>query len=201
MIVTHEFSQAQTAPAAEPSNDNNDAAVEGSLPIQPVVSSESLAVAYVIVLNSLAETLFEHTGPAAGDPDSKATAHRRSEVCAAVWAAIRAALEASTLSAEERARMLNLVWQRLLFRWQEFCGSNGVTSEWVEKRTDEYLHEHERAAPVVAASHIVKTLLKAIGVPDRGRSVQSRVLSSLVGHRIESDAHHFNELKSRYRFV
>ena len=97
--------------------------------------------------------------------------------------------------------MLKLVWERLLLRWQEFCGSSGATSEWVEKRTDEYLHEGVRAEPAATARHIVRMLFEAIGVPERGRSVQSRVLSRLVGHRIESDVHHFNELKLRYRFL
>src|SRR5688572_17747505 len=71
-MTTCELSGVQTAPAVKLSTDCDDAAVEGSLPSQPVVSVESLAVAYVIVLHSLAETLFEHTGPADGDVCSEA---------------------------------------------------------------------------------------------------------------------------------
>ncbi len=200
-MTTCELSGVQTAPAVKLSPDCDDAAVEGSLPSQPVVSVESLAVAYVIVLHSLAETLFEHTGPADGDVCSEAVVHRRREVCAAVWAVIRAALEASTLSAQERVHMLDMVWQRLLIRWQEFCGPDEATSKWLMQRTDEYLQKQERAEPIATASHIVKVLTEALGPPERGRALQSRVLASLVGHRIESDVHHFNDLKARYRFV
>jgi hypothetical protein len=141
-MTTCELSGVHTAPVVKLSTDCDDAAVEGSLPTQPVVSVESLAVAYVIVLHSLAETLFEQTGPADGGVGSKATAP-----------------------------------------------------------TDEYLQVQERAKPLATASHIVKVLTEALGVPERGRALQSRVLASLVGHRIESDVQHFNDLKARYRFV
>jgi hypothetical protein len=200
-MTTCELNGVQTAPVVKLSADCDDAAIEGSLPSQPVISIESLAVAYVIVLHSLAETLFEHTGPVDSDVGPDATAQRRREVCAAVWAAIRAALEASTLSAQERTHMLDMVWQRLLNRWQEFCGPDEATSKWLMKRTDEYLQEQQRGKPIATASHIVKVLTEALGVPERGRALQSRVLASLVGHRIESDVHHFNDLKARYRFV
>ena len=210
MTVSCEIGDAQIAgavsvmaaePAVKLSDVGNRVAVEGSLPSQPVVSIESLAVAYVIVLNSLAETLFEQTTPISGDVDSNATAHRRREVCVAVWAANRAALEASTFYLDERAQMLKLVWQRLLLHWHEFGGSNGANTEWLEARTAEYLHKRGGTRPIATATHIVETLIEAIGSADRIRAMKARVLSSLVNHRIVSDVHHFNDLKSRYRFI
>jgi hypothetical protein len=48
----------------------------------------------VILLRPLSETLFKHTAPPDGDPDSRATIRRRLEVCAAVWARNHAAIEA-----------------------------------------------------------------------------------------------------------
>jgi len=195
------LSLSATEPAVKHSDVAIPAAIEVSLPTQPVVSVESLAVAYVIVLNSLAETLFEQTTPVSGDVDSCATAHRRREVCAAVWAANRAALVASSLSADERALMLKSVWRRLLLHWQEFGGPDGANTEWLETRIAEYLHMRGGTRPIATATHIVETLIEAIGSVERIRSMQARALSTLVNHRIVSDVHHFNDLKSRYRFI
>jgi hypothetical protein len=177
------------------------ATIEGSLPTQSSLSVDSLATAYVIVLQSLAETLFEHTAPNNEDVNSKATVRRRLEVCAAVWAANRAALVASTLTGDEQARMQKVVWQRLSLYWQNFRGSPGEISGWVEKRAAEYLEPLERREPIATANHIVEELLDAIAIEESVRSTKLRALTSLVSHRIESDAIHLNELKSRYRFV
>lgn len=209
MIVTSEFADAPWAQALvnvkkeerAASSSHAPESVEGSLPTQPAFSVDSLAVAYVIVLHSLAETLFEHTAPARSDADSGATARRRREVCAAVWATNRVALGASTLSIEERAIMKKAIWQRLLLYWKDFCGSNGDMSEWIEKRATEYMQNRLHTGSVATASHIVEVLLDAIPIAEPARSAQLRALSGLVGHRIVSDVTHFDELKSRYRFV
>jgi hypothetical protein len=175
--------------------------VDFSFPTQPVVSLDSLALAYVIVLNSLAETLYEHTAPVDGDADSQAMTRRRREICAAVWAANRAALDASNLSGNERALMNKLVWRRLHVHWKSFCGSSEEGAAWLESRSTEYLRAQVRASAVTAASHIVKMLFDAIGSKENGASAHSRVLASLVGHRIISEVNHLNELKSQFRFV
>jgi hypothetical protein len=176
--------------------------VDFSFPSQPVISLESLALAYVIVLNSLGETLFEHTTPIEGDITPEATVRRRREICAAVWAANRAALRASNLSATERALMSKLVWRRLHVHWQSFCGSSeDEGAAWLERRSGEYLQAQLRANVAGTAGHIVKMLFDAIGVEQHSHSTHSRVLSSLVGHRIISEMNHFNELKSQFRFV
>jgi hypothetical protein len=209
MKSASEISNALAAPAAvtvqkdetAAASPHGPAAAEGSLPTQPWVSVDSLAIAYVIVLHSLAETLFESTAPPNGDADSRATVRRRLEVCAAVWAANQAALEASTLSADERSLMQKVVWQRLALYWKDFCGTNGEISGWVEKRAAEYASGFVRTQPVTTATHIVEELLDAIPVADTARSAKLRALSSLVGHRIVSDVTHFNELKSQFRFV
>jgi hypothetical protein len=191
----------ETGLAATQSSVCHEDSVEISLPAQPVVSVESLAVAYVIVLNSLAETLFEHIGSNDDNVDSNETARRRREVYAAVWAANRAALEASSLSSDERRLMVKIVWRRLPVHWKDFGTSNEATREWLEKRADEYLSKREDARPVTTASHVVGMLMETTGNAGRCPSMQARVLSSLVGHRIVSDVCHFNELKSRYRFI
>jgi len=175
--------------------------VNFSLPAQPVVSLEPVAVAYVIVFNSLAETLFEHIAFANGDVNSQETNRRRREICAAVWAANRTALNASNLSPEERALMDKLVWRRVLLYWQSACGSNEEGAAWLERRSAEYLQAQTRGNPITTASHIIEMLFDAIGMKEHAQSTHSRVLASLVGHRIISEVNHLNELKSQFRFV
>ena len=172
-----------------------------SLTVQPAVSLESVAVAYVIVLHSLAETLFEHTFLVGDDADSLASTRRRREICAAVWAANHAALETSNLSESERARMNDLVWRRLQVHWQTFCGSTGEGSAWLARRASEYLDSQPRGNAIAVAAHIVRILFEAIGVKQDSFPGQSRVIASLIGHRIMSEVNHLNELKSKFRFV
>ena len=174
---------------------------EVSVPAQLFNPLESVAVAYVIVLTSLAETLFEHTVPIDGDVDSGATALRRREICAAVWAANRAALDASNLSASERALFGNLVWRRLVLHWQSFCGSIEEGPAWLESRSADYLPAQTRMNAVETASHILKHLFRAMGANEQRHFAHLRVLASLVGHRISSEVDHLNELKSQSRFV
>jgi hypothetical protein len=118
-----------------------------------------------------------------------------------VWAANLAALEASSLAVDERALMNKLVWRRLHLHWQTFCESSSEGNRWIENRAAEYLHAQKLDSPIRTASHIVKMLFNAIGVNEDGNSAHSRVLSSLVGHRIISEVNHLNELKSQFRFV
>jgi len=173
---------------------------DGSLPTQPVLSLESLGVAYVIVLNSLAETLFEHILlPAAAEAQD--TKPRRREIYAAVWAANRAALGASNLSPGERDRLLELVWGRLHVHWQGSCGSLEEASEWLERRSSEYLEALPRGSSISAANHLVKVLFEALGARPDSFATRIKVIASLVGHRIISEVNHLNELKSQFRFV
>jgi hypothetical protein len=145
--------------------------------------------------------LFEHTAPVNGDIDQQAIVCRRREICAAVWAANHSALDASNLSANERALMNKLVWRRLHVHWQGFCGSGEEGLAWLECRSTDYLRALVRANAVTTASHIVRMLFDEIGVRQHNHSTHSRVLSSLVGHRIISETNHLNELKSQFRFV
>jgi hypothetical protein len=177
--------------------------VEGEewLPTLSFISLKSLAVAYVIVLNSLAVTLVAHIEPVNAEADSEGTGRRRREVCAAVWAANRAALDASNLSAIERGLMNNMVWRRLMLHWQSFCGFDEAGSTWLESRSAEYLPAQTRMNPVTTASHIIKRLFQATGANERRQFAHSRALACLVGQRIISEVNHFNELKSQFRFV
>jgi hypothetical protein len=183
--------------ASEIPNGEDDA----GLPTLSFISLKSLAVAYVIVLNSLAVTLVAQIELANEDVDSEAKGRRRREVCAAVWAANRAALDASNLSAIERGLMNNMVWRRLMLHWQSFCGFDEAGSAWLEKRSAEYLPAQARMNPVTTASHIIKRLFQATGANERRQFAHSRALACLVGERITSEVNHFNELKSQFRFV
>ena len=162
------------------------------------VSLEPVALAYAIVLNSPADTLLEHVGDGG---DSKSTTTRRGEICAAVWAAHRVAIDASKLSADERSNLNELLWRRLRIHWRNYGGSSEEAFAWLERRSSEYLHAQPRANSISAASHIVKTLFDATGIEQDDHTSRSRVISSLVGHRIISEVNHLNELKAQFRFV
>src|SRR5688500_2332363 len=100
---------------------------------------EGLAVQYVIVLHSLSETLFDQIARMDGATLPPSAAIRRQEICAAVWAAIRAALDASTLSSDERLLVMQGLMERLLPHWQRFCAPEGLFAVWLADRSTNYL--------------------------------------------------------------
>ena len=74
---------------------------------------ESLATAYVIVTNSLAETLYKVLVHSEGGSGRRRLELWREEACVAAWTAIQTAIGCSTLSLFHRRSILHVLWERL----------------------------------------------------------------------------------------
>jgi hypothetical protein len=153
---------------------------------------ESFTTAYLIVVNSLTETLHRELASARGVPIDRPDAEQREEVYAAVWTMIRVAVSASLLTTPQQQLVLNLLSRRLRPRWAEdLCAVDGNTGP-IKERAAFYLQQVDPQDPVTTAARIVGILLEAAEVPTARREVQTRVLAGLIAHRIVSDVWLFN---------
>jgi hypothetical protein len=153
---------------------------------------ESFTNAYLIVVNSLTETLHREVGRARGAPIDRADTDQREEVCAAVWTMIRVALAASLLTSPQQQLILNVLSKRLRSRWkEELCASDGNAGA-IKVRAAFYLQQVDPQDPVTTAARIIGIVLEAAQVPTDRRERHTRLLAGLVAHRIVSDVWLFN---------
>jgi hypothetical protein len=177
----------------------------GDAPIQPVRKTEgisnnggsddeSFSTAYLIVINSLTETLHKEVARARGiDLGDKGQCV---EVCAAVWAMIRVALAASLLTSRQQQFVLDVLSKRLRPRWGEELYVAGRTGGPIRERAAFYLLQVDPQDPVTTSARIVGILLETAEVPTEEREIHIRVLAGLIAHRIVSDVLLFNSWES-----
>lgn len=163
-------------------------------------AAKSLAADYVGALNPFVDKLLERVSRMGLDRDSHSIARHRREACAVVWSAIVAALEASSLSEDNRRHFMPLVLDHLLPCWKSHCGATAEATEWLTARSSHYLHSRDRTNQITTAAGMVAALLDAIEVSEATRHAHGRELTAILAHRIITDVGHFNELRSRRVF-
>jgi hypothetical protein len=157
---------------------------------------EAFTTAYLIVVNSLTETLHREVSRARGVPSDLSDAEQREEVCAAVWTIIGAALAASLLTSRQQQLVLDVLSKRLRPRWDEdLCAIDGDAGP-IKQRVAFYLQHVDPQDPVTTSARIVGILLEATDVPERKREIHTRVLAGMIAHRIVSDVWLFNAWES-----
>lgn len=123
---------------------------------------------------------------------------RRREICAAVSAAMIAALDASALSDEERARLGPLLNEVLMPFWTRHCGGSSESATSITTRSTHYLQRREPGSRVKTAVNIVTALLEALEVPEERRNDLARTLTASFAHRMVGDVYRINDLKTRF---
>jgi hypothetical protein len=157
---------------------------------------ESFTTAYLIVVNSLTETLHREVARARGVPIDRVDTQQREEVCAAVWTMIRVALAASLLTSRQQQLVLDVLSNRLRSRWgEDFCAADGSVGP-IKERLAFYLQQVDPQDPVTTAARIIGILLEAAQVPTDQRVHHTRLLAGLIAHRIVSDVWLFNAWES-----
>lgn len=159
--------------------------------------SDRFITAYLIVVQSLTETLFGEVSRARGVAVDRGDEDQRKEVCAAMWATIRSALAASMLSARQQQFVINALSARLDSHWQSnLCSKDGVDGP-ITERAAFYLQHVDPPDPVTTAVRIVEILFEATNVPQAKRPAKTRLLAGLIAHRIFSDVWLFNDWESQ----
>ncbi len=154
---------------------------------------ESLATAYVIVTNSLAETLYKVLANLEGGSDRRHLALRREEACVAAWTAIQTAIGCSALNLFHRRSILHVLKERLLMYWQ----SRAKSSDWLDMRAARCLLGNDGGSFAAVAIRIIAALFESIGLPSDEHEGHARALAGMVAHRIASDVHLLNEWELR----
>ena len=158
--------------------------------------AESFTTAYLIVVNSLTDTLHREVARACGAAVDRADSNQRNEVCAAVWTMIRVALAASLLSSTQQRVVMETLGRRLCSRWgEDVCSADGEAGP-IQERAAFYLQQVDPQDPVTTSTRIVGTLLETAGVAADQREIHTRVLAGLIAHRIVSDVWLFNAWES-----
>jgi len=157
---------------------------------------ESFTTAYLIVVNSLTETLHREVATARGVPIDRSDAEQREEVYAAVWTMIRVALAASLLTSRQQKLVLDVLGKRLRPRWEEDLCAADEKAGPIKERAAFYLQQVDPQDPVTTAKRLVGILLEAAEVSAAQREIHTRVLAGLIAHRIVSDVWLFNAWQS-----
>ena len=115
------------------------------------ISASKLARDYGVSINDFTNEVVALLARAHGDSASLRTGPGRREVCAAVSAAMVAALDASTLSDEERAKLLPLIGEVLMPFWTTHCASDSDAAAYITGRTAHYLSGRVAGSQVKSA--------------------------------------------------
>jgi hypothetical protein len=120
------------------------------------------------------------------------------EVCAAVAAAMTSALDASTLTPEERAQLDPLLNDVLLPFWNSHCGSDPETLAYINTRAAQYLARRDRSSQVRTAVGIVTTLIEALEVSQEHKDALARTLAPSFAHHMVADIYRLNDVRTKF---
>jgi hypothetical protein len=163
------------------------------------IPASQLARDYGVSLNEFASAVIDVV--ASDGPAFMAGAQHRREVCAAVSAAMSLALEATSISDEERACLQPLMQEVLLPFWMRHCSEDGgdraAHARYVTERATHYLARRVPGSHVKSAVNMVTALLEALGVPEARRTHLTERLAPAFAHRMVGDVYRINEVRSR----
>jgi hypothetical protein len=162
------------------------------------ISASKLARDFGVGINDFTNEVVALLARAHDDGESLRTGPGRREVCAAVSAAMVAALDASTLSDEERAKLLSLIDEVLLPFWTTHCKSDSGAAAYITGRSAHYLANRVAGSQVKSAVNIVTALLDALAVPAERRDELTLALAPSFAHRMVADVYRINEVRTKY---
>jgi hypothetical protein len=162
------------------------------------ISAGKLARDFGVGINDFTNEVVALLARAHGDGDSLRTGPGRREVCAAVSAAMMAALDTSTLSDEERAKLLPLIDEVLMPFWTQHCAADSDAAAYITGRSAHYLSGRVAGSQVKTAVNIVTALLDALAVPEGRRNELTVALAPSFAHRMVADTFRINEVRTKY---
>jgi hypothetical protein len=163
------------------------------------VPASQLARDYGVSLNEFAESVIGLIGKEWADADDAMRAKHRREICAAVSAAMVAALEASSLAAEEREKIQPLIAEVLLPFWTKHCAKDDPDlAVYIASRASHYLDGRVDNSRVKSAVNMVNTLLAAIEAPEQLQPALKERLVPAFAHRMVGDVYRINDVRRKY---
>jgi hypothetical protein len=162
------------------------------------IPATKLARDYGMSLNEFADEVVTLLAALEATQAAASPADRCREGCAAVWAAMTAAVDASALSEEERRRIMPLMLNTLLPFWKKHCAADDDIGAMLRERSRYYLERRDAVSQIKTAANIVNRLLDTIGVAAPTRPVLARTLNARFAHRMLGDVHKINDVRARF---
>jgi len=162
------------------------------------VSAARLAREYGVSLNEFADdvvNLLAQLDPADVAADA---AERCRESCAAVWTAMVAALDASSLSAGERDQLKPMLLEALRPYWQTRSADEPDITTLLAARASHYLRHRDPASQIRTAANLVNGLMHRLGIAPQMQVSLGKSLTALFAHRMIGDTHRINEVRARF---
>lgn len=155
---------------------------------------DDLAREYGVSLNEFAEQVTELMAHLKEQDATASLPHRRREICAAVWAAMLASLQASELSEEERQKVMPLLLDVLLPFWKEHCAPAPDIAVMLNERSMHYLKGRDAKSHVRTAANIVSDLLEVIGAEESAKEKLAKSLIPVFSLRMLGDIQRINSV-------
>jgi hypothetical protein len=162
------------------------------------IPASQLARDYAVSLNGFVDEVVALLARLEDEQASSVAPARRREVCAAVAAAMTSALDASTLTAEERGKLDPLLNDVLTPFWNSHCASDSGAVEYIVSRVPHYLAKRDAHSQVKTAVGIVGALIDALAVPTEHRDQLARTLSPSFAHRMVADLYRINDVRTKF---
>ena len=162
------------------------------------ILASQLARDYGLSLDEFIKEVVSLLAKLEGQSAAGAAPARCREVCAAVAAAMTSALDASTLTPEERAQLDPLLNDVLLPFWNSHCGGDPEALAYIHTRAAQYLARRDRSSQVRTAVGIVATLIEALEVSQEHRDALARTLAPSFAHRMVADIYRINDVRTKF---
>jgi len=162
------------------------------------IPASQLARDYGVSLNDFTNEVTALLARAHSDSESLRAGTGRREICAAVSATMMIALDASTLSEEERSKLRPLIDEVLMPFWTRHCAADAGAAAYITERSGHYLSGRVAGSQVRTALSIVSALLDALEIPEERRDELTLSLAPSFAHRLVGDIYRMNEVRAKY---
>ncbi|HTU66100.1 MAG TPA: hypothetical protein VMF52_09130 [Steroidobacteraceae bacterium] len=149
-------------------------------------------------LNEFADDVVNLLGQLTDDEVSASAGERCRESCAAVWTAMVAALDSSSLSGEERAAIQPMLLDVLLPFWKKHCADELDIPALLADRATHYLERRDPSSQIKTAANLVNGLMDRLGVAADTRPSLGTTLTAVFAHRMIGDVHRINDVRARF---
>jgi hypothetical protein len=109
-----------------------------------------------------------------------------------------AALDASSLSKDEREHLTPMLLAVLLPFWKKHCPDEPDMPALLAERTSHYLQHRDSSSQIKTATNLVNGLMNRLGIAPTTQISLGRSLTALFAHRMLGDTHRINEVRARF---
>ena len=162
------------------------------------ISATQLARDYGVSLNEFADDVVHLLDQLDASEVAAAPADRCRESCAAVWTAMVAAIDASSLTQSERAAITPKLLEVMLPFWRKHCADEPDIPALLAARASHYLQRRDPNSQIKTAANLVNGLMSRLGIAPARQVSLGKTLTALFAHRMIGDITRINDVRSRF---